>query len=551
MSLRAILLDRFREVFPLLGDIFNVTGHKLLIATNDKMFKELLESTDTDIVILNQSDINVWLPALSMDKAPLPFFLLSTEEEENKIRSVGFSELNYIQKPFNPLELLNKLSYLHNLSPEEGSQQLGFISSIVKLKNSKKHAVIELKDSKECSILIEEGNVVGITTSIEELKKILERDHTLSVKAPRKVNIKTYFLNSEDFIKSLISSLEIHPSFQATSYAEGGLKPVEEVAEGVYRISKLSSFPSLIKNVYLRIYEGSGKRIAMLINMGSLDEWSTIKNTLDDVLRSFTELDAVVLLSGELASIYNSFILAEQNPNLRFITDHTIKRQLSEGGLKASRIRTFGDFTSYVAGLATGHRLKFIPVNFSPSTGAFCMYEEDTGYLFTPELLSSLYSENLQNIVQDVRLYHRIFMPSGSILGEILSKLEGLKVNKVLPRHGLPYDGFEEVIRTLQGMRAGIDFSPVGNMEKAVSILKGVIDRVVELEDKKVVERFLEELSRFCNVEGLSVSEVYFEPSFTVELILNTLTHTPNIKASTVVSVLSELDRAGVFITPF
>ena len=553
MSIKALLLDRDREVFPLLGDIFNVTGHKLLIATNDKMFRELINSTDIDIVMVNHTDVKAWFTSWKEGKIPLPFFLLDRDEDEQKFRKAGFSELNFIKKPFNPLELLNKLNYLHRLNADEDSHQLGLLNTIIKLANEKESRTVEVANSNLCVIAVEKGKVIGMDCSLEELRTILESDELkVRVKELDRIQMEQKFGSTEDFIKTLIERARpVKVTVTTGERVLKDVKPVEEVEEGIYRVSKFSSVPVLLKNVYLRIYEGKDRRVAFLINIGSLDEWSGVKTLVEDVLFNFDELDAVMLLTGELSSLYNAFLLSEQKFNIRFITDYSVKRELSEAGIKSGRIRTFEDFPSYLVTIATGHRLRFIPANFSPSVGGFCLYEEDTGYLFTPEFLSSFFNELSKDYTEEVRLYHRVFMPSGNVLRGLLGRLNDLRIRKVLPRYGLPYDNFEEVKERLEGMGTGVDFSHVDSTDRALEIMNEVVSYVMDTEDKSVADKFIEELGRFATVEAGSVTDIYVEPPFTVELLLNTLMLIPGVKPSTVVGVISRLDRAGIFINPF
>ncbi|WP_457601497.1 oxygen-binding di-iron domain-containing protein [Hydrogenivirga sp.] len=553
MAIKALLLDRDREVFPLLGDIFNVTGHKLLIATNEDMFKDLVNSTDLDVVIVNHTDVKSWLSSWKEGNIPLPFFLLDREEEELRFRNIGFSDLNYIKKPFNPLELLNKLNYLYRLKAEEDSQQLGLINTVIKLSNERESKLVEVSNSNYCAIAVEEGRVLGMDCTVEELKTILEsEDPKVRVKDFERIKFEQKFGDTFDFVKTLIERTKpVQVVITAGERALEEVKPVEEIDEGIYRVSRFSSVPVLLKNVYLRIYEGKGRRAAFLINVGSLDEWSGVRNLVEDTLLNLEELDAVILLTGELSSIYNSFILSEHKFNTRFITDYSVKRELAESGCKSGRIRTFADFPSYTVTIATGHKLRFIPVNFSPSLGGFCLYEEDTGYLFTPELFSSFFNEQSKDITEEVRLYHRIFMPSGGILNSLMGRFNDVRVRKVLPRYGLSYGEFEEVREKLSGLRAGMDFSNVSSIDKALEIMNEVVSFVMDSEEKSVSDKFIEEVGRFATVEAGVVTDIYVDPPFTVELLLNALILVPGIKPSTVVGVLSRLDRAEIFINPF
>ncbi len=554
MAIKALLLDREKEVFPLLGDIFNVTGHKLLIATNDDMFKDLISSTDVDIVLINQTDINAWSSSLEKGKVSLPFFLTEKEQEEERLMNIGFSELNYTRKPFNPLELLNKLSYLHKIEPEEGAHQLGFLNSVLKLLQKGKKGIVEISnDDRTCRIEVGEEDLEGTDCTVDELLNLFQDENSIvKVKDHEEIPKEQTFGGVKDFVKTLIErSKPVKVFVSEGEKIVKEVKPMEEVVEGVYRTSKFSSVPVLLKNVYLRMYEGNGKRVAMLINIGTLDEWSGVRNLVEDVVLSMKEIDAIVALSGELSSIYNSFLLGEQKLNTRLIADYTVKRSLSEAGCKSSRIRTFEDFPSYSVTIATGHRLRFIPMTFSPSMGGFCLYEEDTGYLFTPEFMSSFFNESAEDPSDEVAIFHRIYMPSGGVLNGLLAKISDLSITRILPRYGLPYTSVYEAIDSLLGLRCGVDFSHVSDRDTALEIMNRVLEFVLNNEEKEIYDRYIESLERFATVESGRVTDIYVEPPFVVELLLNAIMRVPGIKPSTVVKTLRMLDEENVFINPF
>ncbi len=554
MGLKALLLDREKEIFPLLGDIFDVTGHKLLIAATDSMFSDLIKSTEVDIVIINHADLKAWLDSWNSNRASLPFFIVEREEEETRLRGMGFNELNFIRKPFNPLELLNKLSYLHKLDPLQDPSALGFTNTLIKLSNMKESRLVDVSNGSSCTIGVFEGKVIGSECNLEALRTLLEEEGVeVSVREYSEIEPDQKFMDTHDFVVTLIEKarpVEIIAGDQELVTRE--FKLVEEIEEDLYRISKFSSIPVVLKNSYLRIFRGRGKKVAFLINAGTLDEWSQIRNLIEDVLLSLSELDAVVLLTSDVSGIYNSFMLTEQKTKLHIIGDYSVKRMLSESGLRSGRIRTFEDFPSYFVTIATGHRLRFIPVNFSPSIGGFCLYEEDTGYLYTPEFLSSFFSEDPADPNEGLRLFHRIFMPSGNILQRFLAEVRELpKVKLVLPRYGLPYEDFEEAVNQLAGMNCGTDFLPVSDVEKAIELLNRSISVVMNREEKNVADKFVEDLGRFATVEGANVTDLYVDPHFAGELLVNSLMHVAGVKPSTIISVLREISNEGVFINPF
>ena len=551
MGLKALLLDRDKEVFPLLGDIFNVTGHKLLIATQDSMFFELVKSADVDVVIINHSDISAWLNTLSNSNPPLPFFLVDREEEEERLLNMGFSELNFVRKPFNPLELLNKLSYLHSMNIED-AHLLGLVNTLVKLVREKREALVEISGSITCVVETDSQGHIRTDCSVEEILRLLsEEKKVLKVLEPSQIEGRFTFRNLMEFVKTLVEKSK--PVISVSAQTQTAIKKVEgieEIAEDLFRVSKVGTVPSLIKNVYLRIYRGQDKKVAFLIGAGGIDEWSGIKTLVEDVVFSFKEIDAVILLSSDLASVYNVFLMSQQEVSARVIADYSVKRALVESGYKSSKIRTFEDFPSYNVTVATGHRLRFIPINFSPSAGGFCIYEEETGFLFTPEFLSGFYDEEINDPKEVVKLFHRVYMPSSNVNSALVRKVEGLKVSKVLPRYGVPYENFSEVVEALIGLNCGLDFGPMSDLETAKRLLEEVVYFVMNKEEKEVADHFLEEVGRFALIEGTKVSDLYVEPNFVVELTLNSLTNVPTIKPSTFCGVLRIFDRYNVFINP-
>ena len=554
MAIKALLLDREKEIFPLLGDIFNVTGHKLLIAANDSMFNDLIRSTEVDIVIINHADLKAWLDSWNSERAPLPFFIIERDEEEVRLRGMGFNELNFVKKPFNPLELLNKLSYLHKIDPVESPHELGFANTVIKLSNMKESRLVDVSNGSSCTVAVFEGKVIGSECNLESLRTLLESDEVqVSVREYSEIEPDQRFMDTHDFMKTLIEKARpVEIIAQGEEVVGEEVRLVEEIEEDLYRISKFSTIPVILKNAYLRIYKGKGKKVAFLINAGTLDEWSQIRNLVEEVLLGLTELDAVVLLTSDVSGIYNCFMLTEQKTKLHIIADYSVKRMLSESGLRSGRIRTFEDFPSYFVTIATGHRLRFIPVNFSPSIGGFCLYEEETGYLFTPEFMSSFFSEDPEDPHEGLRLYHRIFMPTGNILQRLIAEVRELpRVSKVLPRYGLPYEDFEGAVNSLAGMQCGTDYLPIPDTEKAIEMLNGAISLVMNREEKTIADKFIEDLGRFATVEGANVTDLYVDPAFATELLINSLMHVAGIKPSTIISVLRDITNQGYFLNPF
>jgi flavorubredoxin len=92
--------------------------------------------------------------------------------------------------------------------------------------------------------------------------------------------------------------------------------------------------------------------------------------------------------------------------------------------------------------LTLPHRkLQFVPTPYLHSPGAFCTFDETSGVLFSSDLFGG-FSKNWQLVAKDegyfeeIRSFHKHYMPSREILNSGLSELGKLPIRVIAPQHG-------------------------------------------------------------------------------------------------------------------
>ncbi|MDT7911143.1 MAG: hypothetical protein RQ827_03320, partial [Thermocrinis sp.] len=54
--MKFLLFDKEKKLYPIFGDILDITGHKLLVALDEKKAKDLLKAVPPDFLILRWKD---------------------------------------------------------------------------------------------------------------------------------------------------------------------------------------------------------------------------------------------------------------------------------------------------------------------------------------------------------------------------------------------------------------------------------------------------------------------------------------------------------------
>ena len=94
MGVLCLLLDKRKQYFPLLVDIFNVTGHKLLVALEEEKAFEFLRVSSPEVLLLSIEDMDFWFKVLKSGKYITPIFFIDRYEEADKLKEDGLRDVN-------------------------------------------------------------------------------------------------------------------------------------------------------------------------------------------------------------------------------------------------------------------------------------------------------------------------------------------------------------------------------------------------------------------------------------------------------------------------
>lgn len=59
--MKFLLFDKEKKLYPIFGDILDITGHKLMVVFDEKKAKDLLKAVPPDFLILRWKDIDFFL----------------------------------------------------------------------------------------------------------------------------------------------------------------------------------------------------------------------------------------------------------------------------------------------------------------------------------------------------------------------------------------------------------------------------------------------------------------------------------------------------------
>ncbi|NPB07104.1 MAG: hypothetical protein GXO03_05830 [Aquificae bacterium] len=488
--LRVLLYDPSDRVAPLLRDVFEVTGHELTVVTSPEAFLETARR-DGLVALMPASAFELWLEAL--EKNPLPAVFLAEEEQLRPLRSVGLSELGLVTLPFNPLELLNKLTLVAKL-PAEEVNELGLALSMVKAIKEKKDLRYEVvKDGVRCLVGTEP---VRSSCSAKKLSSVLPE---------ARVSLTDEEVEGESYpsLSAFFKALLPKRAPAVKKLGEG----VAQLGEQLFVFWREEGNGAFRKNAYLKAFPEHG--YAFLVGAGSPRLPELIKGLLKELGMHPESLHAVVLTEPEPYAPETLRRLQRMSSRVGVIARAKAGSLLRSSGLSL-RFRAVEDVPFLRASLPSGSVLRFCPLIQEDALALFL----DEELLFTPKLLGSFNEEG-----ELVELFHRLFFPSGGYLERSLALLDGLeKELLVAPLWGVPYRLEPELVAKLRGLKAGTDYE----LPSEEQLKEAVNELFVFLTDEELetVKGSLEPLAEFKEEE---LAALYTSPLVFLQKLLSVL----------------------------
>jgi hypothetical protein len=566
--MKFLLFDKERRLYPVFSDILEITGHKLMVALDEKKAKDLLKAIPPDFLILRWKDIYIFWELIKKGYFVVPIFLVEDYQQEEELKKFGFSDFNILILPFNPLEFLNKSAKLYraleglydNVPPD-----LGMMNVLINLLSRNTFAGIFLDaDGLSCEVYLKAGAVKGLSCSPEHFKEIIKSDNVSVKFLPYTEDAKliTYFRNNAEFFSMLLEEVQVQPSIVCVEvFQETVLQEVHEevqpsapsmlsVGEGLFLINSLDPEGLLHRNMYLRIYERGGTHVSLLFNVLPCYRFSTIRDEIEKAVGRIENLRALILtdmLPEDTQIILNLLNLAHK---LYVITSLPIALSLIDLGVPERRIKLVESFPDGLLNLGTGDVLRFIKTPFLPGKGSFVVFEEKTKILFSSKLFSSYclpeeYSVDKTAKIERVVLYHRLNFPN--IENAIsLAQIRLLNPSVIRPTFGNPIlEGVDEVIERISKQKNTFNLA---NLEDEILILGLLSSMLFELEKripKEKYELILDELSEYVDVKNRTISESFVDVKKLPELFIYTL-HSAKVPPAVLLLTLERFSRVGI-----
>lgn len=449
--MKFLLFDKEKRFYPIFGDILDITGHKLMVALDEKKAKDLLKVVSPDFLILRWKDRDFFEELLKEGYFVVPIFLVEDYQQAEELRKFGFSDFNILILPFNPLEFLNKsaklysaLENLHDNIPSD----LGIMNLFISLLSRNTSTGVFLNaDSLSCEVYLKAGAVKGLSCSPEHFKEIIKSDNVSVALLPYTEGAKliTYFKNNAEFFSMLLEEVQPQPSIaypEVVQETQPSAPSMLSVEEGLFLINSLDPEGLLQRNMYLRVYGKGDNYVSLLFNVLPYHRFSVAKDEIEKAVGKLENLRALILmdlLPEDTPSILNLLNLASK---LYVITSLPIALSLISLGVPERRIKLVESFPDGLLSLVTGDVLRFIKTPFLPEKGSFVVLEEKTKTLFSSKLFSSYclpeeYSANKTAKIERVVLYHRLNF--SSIENTIsLTQIRLLNTSVIRPAFGNP-----------------------------------------------------------------------------------------------------------------
>ncbi len=566
--MKFLLFDKEKKLYPVFGDILDITGHKLLVALDEKKAKDLLKVVSPDFLILRWKDRDFFVELLKEGYFVVPIFLVEDYQQAEELRKFGFSDFNILILPFNPLEFLNKSAKLYQTLEslyESVPSYLGMMNLFIYLLSKNTSIGVLLNaDVLSCEVYLKAGAVKGLSCNPENFKEIIKSDDVNVTFLPYTEDAKltTYFKNNAEFFSMLLEEVQPQPSIAYSEVVQETVpqevhKEVQPsapsmllVGEGLFLINSLDPEGLLQRNMYLRIYEKGDSYVFLLFNVLPYHRFSTARDEIEKAVGRMENLRALVmmdLLPEDTQSILNLLNLA---PKLYVITSLPIALSLIGLGVPERRIKLVESFPDGLLNLGTGDVLRFIKTPFLPEKGSFVVFEEKTKILFSSKLFSSYclpeeYSVDKTAKIERIILYHRLNF-SNIENAVSLAQIRLLNPSVIRPAFGNPIlEVVDEVIERISKQKNTFNLANLEDEALILGLLSSILFEMEKRIPKEKYELILDGLSKYVDVRAGTISNSFVDVKKLPELFIYTL-YSAKVPPMVLLLTLERFSRMGI-----
>jgi flavorubredoxin len=294
----------------------------------------------------------------------------------------------------------------------------------------------------------------------------------------------------------------------STDYKE----PIE-IAPGIFWVGRRSEL-DFEMNVYLRVFEGNGKRINMLIDPGPHTDFEEISDKVEKVLGPDEKIHMAYINHQDPDVCINTIFFQRHYPAMQVITTEDTWRLIRFYGLKKDRFVPVDNFKSGRIKLQTGHKLRFIHTPYAHFRGACALYDVEQSILFSGDLFGGLtdtpdlYAD--KDYWDGVKLFHQIYMPANVALKKAVTDFRSMATDMkmIAPQHGkiIREDLLSWYMTRLEKLQVGLDLSTSRLMtENYISAFNEVLAKISSKVDPAIAAATLKAYESDGSFPGIFV----------------------------------------------
>ncbi len=295
-----------------------------------------------------------------------------------------------------------------------------------------------------------------------------------------------------------------------------------EIAPGIFWVSRRED-SLLERNIYLRVFEGEGRRINLLVDPGAPRDRKVLDENLSEIIGGMSRLNVAFANHQDPDVAFNLGFLQQLNPELFVLTSEDTWRLLQFYGLKDDYYRSTESFPGGRARMKTGQELQFVPSPYCHFRGAVMLYDKESRVLFTGDLFGGLsFIPDLQadeRHWEGVKTFHQIYMPTRESIALALDNIRKLDPppKMLAPQHGSLITGewiefyMEKLSRLPVGLNLLLDSRTKENYLAAVNAVFLELNRTLGPEEFARAVKHLRNDGSFTNI-------IQFGPSGVVDI---------------------------------
>ncbi len=281
------------------------------------------------------------------------------------------------------------------------------------------------------------------------------------------------------------------------------LNEPQKIANGIYWVGKRSE-KELEVNVYLRVFEGNGHKINMLIDPGPTTDVDIISDKIEKVLGPDFKIHFAFINHQDPDVAMNAVYFQRHFPSMQIITTEDTWRLIRFFGLNPQRFIAVEKYKSRRISLKTGHKLVFIPTPYCHFRGACAIYDETEQVLFSGDLFGGLSEKPDLYAGEDywngMKIFHQIYMPANLALHNAVNAIQKVNPNPkmIVPQHGsIIKDALiANFMEKIKNLKVGLDITSnnsllvESHLNTANEILKNVKYKINETIVNEVFDAF-------------------------------------------------------------